>query len=180
MQKLKNFSSKHYYSLYVNTLIGKLIKKGNRFNALRLYKKIRENIKLKTNKQTNISFIFLTSMFNSMPKVSFKEIRLGSQRKDIPMPINKKKQVLVAVETLLNISKKNKKVDFNRLVDCIILSHKNKGIIIRKKRIKYKKAIENKILLKVFTPKKFNIVIGKNPYVSKKNYRQIYKNKTTL
>jgi len=89
-----------------------------------------------------------------MPKVSFKEIRLGSQKKSIPMPIDKKKQVLVSIETLFNISKNNKKLEFNRLIECIISSYKNKGIVIKKKRIKYKKAIENKILLNIFTNKK--------------------------
>jgi ribosomal protein S7 len=168
----------YFYDLYIKTLVGKLIKKGNRFTALRLYKKLREEIKLQTNKQKKIPFIFFSAMYNSMPKVSFKEIRLGSQKKDIPMPINKKKQVLVAVEALLKISRRNKKLELNKLVECIISSYKNKGIIIRKKRIKYKKAIENKILLKVFTPK--NNYIEKKPYVSKKIYRQIYKNKTTL
>ena len=177
-KQVYTISSKYFYNLYIKTIIGKIIKKSNKFNALRLYKKIRENTKLQTNKQKNIPFIFFSAMYNSMPKVLFKEIRLGSQKKDIPMPINKKKQVLVAVETLLNISKRNKKVDFNKLIDCIISSYKNKGIIIRKKRIKYKKAIENKILLKIFTPKNHNI--EKKPYARKKIYRQIYKNKTTL
>lgn len=178
MKKAQQLHSNNFYNLYINTLVGKLIKKGNKFNALKLYKKIRENIKLQTGKKNKISLILISAMFNSMPKVSFKEIRLGSQKKDIPMPINKKKQILVAVETLLNISKKNKKLECNRVVDCIISSHKNKGIIIKKKRIKYKKAIENKILLKIFTPKTHNI--ERKRYVSKKIYRQIYKNKTTL
>jgi len=93
-------------SLYIKVLIGKLIKKGNKFTALKIYKKIKENIKLQTNKKNKNSFIFFRAMYNSMPKVSFKEIRLGSQKKDVPMPINQKKQVLVAVETLLDFCKK--------------------------------------------------------------------------
>lgn len=181
MKKKNIINSKRFnkfFYLYINVLIGKLIKKGKRFTALKIFKKIKENIKLQTNKKKKNSFIFFQAMFNSMPKVSFKEIRLGSQRKDVPIPIDKKKQVLVAVETLLDFCKKNKKLELNRLIECIILSYKNKGIIIRKKKIKYKKAIENKILLKIFTPK--NQKREKKPYVSQKNYRQIYKNKTTL
>jgi len=46
------------YYLYLNTLIGKFIKKGNKFIALKLYKNIKENIKLQTNKKKEISFIF--------------------------------------------------------------------------------------------------------------------------
>jgi len=48
-------------------------------------------------------------MLNSMPKVAFKEIRLGSQKKDIPISISEKKQVLISVETLLKTSKIKKK-----------------------------------------------------------------------
>jgi len=55
------FYNKLYY-LYINTLVGKLIKKGNKFNALKIYKKIKENIKLRTNKEKEISFIFLLAM----------------------------------------------------------------------------------------------------------------------
>jgi ribosomal protein S7 len=98
------------YHLYINTLVGKFIKKGKKFKAFNLYKNLKENIKLETKKKKEVSFIFLVSMLNSMPKVSFKEIRLGSQKKDLPMPIDKKKQVLVCVDTLLKFSKKKKKV----------------------------------------------------------------------
>jgi len=168
-----------FYHLYINALIGKLTKKGNKFKALRLYNKIKENIKLQTNKNTKVSLIFFFAMSNSMPKVSFKEIRLGSQRKDIPMPIDKKKQVLVAVETLLQSCRQNKKLELNKLIECIISSYKNKGLIINKKRIKYRKAIENKILLKIFSPKKTKN-IKKKSYASKKINRKIYKNKASL
>lgn len=72
------------YYLFVNTLVGKLIKKGNRFSALKIYKKLRESIKVRMNKKKKVSFILFFAMLNSMPKVSFKEIRLGSQKKDVP------------------------------------------------------------------------------------------------
>jgi len=101
-----NASFDELYYLYVNTLVGKLIKKGKRLKSLKIFYKIKENLKIQTNKEHNISGILLLSMLNSIAKVSFKEIRLGSQKKDIPMPISQRKQVLVCVETLLNISKK--------------------------------------------------------------------------
>jgi recombinational DNA repair protein (RecF pathway) len=69
------------YYLYINTLVGKLIKKGNRTKAITLYNILKENIKLETKKKREVSFIFLVSMLNSLPKVSFKEILLGSQKK---------------------------------------------------------------------------------------------------
>jgi ribosomal protein S7 len=167
------------YYIYINTLVGKLIKKGNKIKALSLYKSLKENIKLETKKKKEVSFIFLVSMLNSIPKVSFKEIRLGSQKKDLPMPISKKKQVLTCVDILLKLSKRKKTVEFENLMNNIISSYFNKGIIIRNKKLKYKKAIMNKMLLNMFMPRKQNKK-EKNPYVSEKNNYQIFKNKTTL
>ena len=89
-----------------------------------------------------------------MPKVSFKEIRMGSQKKDLPIPIEKNKQFLICVNTFLKYSKKKKGIDFNKLTDCIISSYQNKGVLIKNKKLKYKKAIMNKMLLNVFMPKK--------------------------
>jgi ribosomal protein S7 len=142
------------YYLYIKTLIGKLIKKGKKCKALIFYKNLKENIKLNTKKKREVPFIFLLSMLNSMPKVAFKEIRLGSQKKDVPMPISERKQVLVCIDTLLKISRKKKKLEFNKLIECIISSYYNEGIIIRNKKLKYRKAFANKMLLNIFMPRK--------------------------
>jgi ribosomal protein S7 len=144
------------YYLYIKTLSGKLIKKGKKHKALKIFKNIKENIKLDTKKELNVSLIFLSSMLNSMPKVSFKEIRLGSQKKEIPMPISEVKQVLVSVDSILKFSKNKKKLELDRLVNFIISSYRNDGIMIRHKKLKYKKAIINKMLLNIFIPKKKN------------------------
>src|ERR1700753_2820746 len=144
------------YYLYINTLVGKMIKKGKKNKALKFYNLLKENIKLNTKKKKEVCFIFLLSMLNSMPKVSFKEIRLGSQKKDLPMPIDEKKQLLVCVDTLLKISKKKKTEDCNKLVECIVSSYFNKGILIKNKKSKYRKALANKMLLNIFIPKKQN------------------------
>jgi len=97
------------YLLFVKTLVGKLIKKGKKFKALTLYNNIKENIKFSTNKEKEVSFILLVALLNSMPKVAFKEIRLGSQKKDLPIPISEKKQVLTSVDSFLKMSKIKKK-----------------------------------------------------------------------
>jgi ribosomal protein S7 len=175
--------------LYIKTIIGRFIKKGNKFRALNLYKKLKEIIKYNTGKKRKNSFIFLLAMLNSMSKISLKEIRLGSQKKEIPMPINKKKQIISAVEILIKSSMVDNKLDFNRLAINIISSFNNKGIIIKKKKLKYKKGLENKILLNIFGIKNRHLIqnninyYNKNKnryYASKKNNRKVYKNKTAL
>jgi len=109
-KKFLNFDTfNDLYYIYLNSLVGKMIKKGKKEKAFKFFNKLKENIKLNTGKKKEISFIFLLSMLNSMPKVSFKEIRLGSQKKDLPMPIDEKKQILACVDTLLKICKKKRK-----------------------------------------------------------------------
>lgn len=160
MKQKKNFlklqAYNKLYHLYIKTLVGKLIKKGHKFKAYKIFKNIKEDIKKQINKEKEISIIFFFAMLNSMPKVSFKEIRLGSQKKEIPISISERKQVLVSVETLLKFSKKNKKLELDKLIECIISSYQNKGIIIRNKKFKYRKAIVNKMLLNIFKTKKLD------------------------
>jgi ribosomal protein S7 len=166
-----------FYYLFIKVLLGKLIKKGKRFKALKLYKNLKEKIKLNSNKKKNIFFIFVLSMLRSRSKVSFKEIRLGSQKKELPMPVEERKQILVVVEYLLKFSKNGKKLDLNKLAELIITSYRGRGRMIGFKRFKYKKAIENRALLNILKPRKFNI---KKYNVSKKDNYEIYKNKTAL
>jgi len=47
------------YYLYVKTLVGKLTKKGNKYKALKIYKLLKENIKLNTKKKRRSFFYFL-------------------------------------------------------------------------------------------------------------------------
>jgi len=83
-----------------------------------------------------------------------KKYDLEVKKKDLPIPINEKKQVLTSVDSFLKLSKNKKKLEFNKLINFIILSYQNDGIIIRNKKLKYKKAITNKMLLNIFLPKK--------------------------
>ena len=144
------------YFQYVRTLSGKLIKKGKKEKALKIFNNIKENIKLDMNKKTSIPLVFLLSMLNSMPKLSFKEMRLGSQKKDIPIPISESKQVLICVDSLLKFSKKKKKLEIDRLTSYIISSFKNEGVLIKNKQLTYRKAIINRTFLNVRTPKRNN------------------------
>jgi len=166
------------YHLYIKTLLGKLIKKGKKIKALTFYKRVKEAIKLERGKENEIFLIFLLTLLNSMPKVAFKEMRLGSQKKDIPIPIDEKRQVLVSIDSILKFSKNKKKLEFNKLVNNILATSRNEGIMINNKKLKYKKAIINKMLLNIYTPKNKNWREQYN--VSEETNYQIYKNKTAL
>lgn len=177
-KNLRSLFSHELYNLYIRTLIGKLIKRGKKLNAIKLYKKIKENIKLQTEKNNEISFIIYIAMLNSLSKISFKEIRMGSQKNQIPIPILEKKQILISVATLLKLSKNNKHLQIDKLIDILISSYQNKGILIKSKRVNYRKAILNKMLLSFGKNRRIKRNIIK--YVSKKNNFKIYKNKTPL
>lgn len=166
------------YNIYIKVLLGKLIKKGKKIKAINFYKRVKEAVKLEMEKKREIFFILLLTLLNSMPKVAFKEMRLGSQKKDIPIPIDEKKQVLVSVDSILKFSKNKKKLEFNKLVSNILATSKNQGIMINNKKLKYKKAIINKMLLNIYTPKNKNWREKYN--VSEETNYQIYKNKTAL
>jgi ribosomal protein S7 len=178
---INNKNYNYLYYLYIRVLLGKLIKKGKRFKALKIYKNLKRNIKLNTNKEHSVLFILLLSMLKSKQKVSFKEIYLGSQKKELPMPVEERKQVLNCVETLLKFSKNGKKLELNKMVEYITLSYRNRGGLIRHKKLKYEKAMANRMLLNILKPKKIYKQPFTNKYnVSKKSNYKIYKNKASL
>lgn len=168
------------YYLFIFTLVGKCIKKGNKFKAIKLFNKLKEAIKLNSEKKKEVSYIFLLSMLNSMPKVSFKEIRLGSQKKDLPMPISERKQVLVCVDILLKFCRIKKNLNINKLAELIISSYKNKGIMIKNKNFKYKKAMANRMLLSIIMPRKRYKKENYIEYASEETNYKIFKDKTAL
>ena len=149
---IKNYNDLYY--LYINCLLGKLIKKGHKFKALKIYKRLREHVKLNINKEHEVLFVFLLALLKCMSKVYFKEIRLGSQKKELPMPVERKKQVLVYVEHLLKFSKNGKKLELNKLAEYISLGYRHKGKMVGFKMFKYKKAIANRSLLNILKPRK--------------------------
>ncbi len=60
------------------------------------------------------------------------------------------------------------------------MSYQNKGkLLFEIKKLKYRKAISNKMLLNIFMPRKTKLKEIKNNVSEKINY-QIFKNKTTL
>jgi hypothetical protein len=81
-------------------------------------------------------------------------MRIGSQIKDIPMPIEEDKEMIGALNAILEESKINKKINLNKLSKCIISSYWNEGVVIKKKNIENQKAVENKILLNVLIKRK--------------------------
>jgi len=50
------------YYIYINCLVGKMIKKGKKEKALKFFKKLKENIKINTGKKRNFFYFFIINV----------------------------------------------------------------------------------------------------------------------
>jgi len=58
-EKFLNFDTfNDLYYIYLNALVGKMIKKGKKEKAFKFFNKLKENIKLNTGKKKEVPFIF--------------------------------------------------------------------------------------------------------------------------
>lgn len=158
--KFKSFNKflkfKYYddiFYLFLNKFIGKLLKKGKKFLAIKLFKLLKAKIKEKTEKKILNSIILILAMANAMSKILLKKVRFGGLKKELPFPLEKKRQVTFAIKSLLDNSKIKNRVNLNKLLDCIIYSYRNKGSVVKNKFGGYKIALDNKILLTNFIKK---------------------------
>src|SRR3954470_14192981 len=98
--------------LFKQNFVGKLIKKGNKFKALKFFNKLKYLIKLKLKKNPNI-VLFLV-VFYSIIKFHFIKKRLGGSKKEIPIFLNKNRQIKFIIKKIFNYSKSlNKRKSLN-------------------------------------------------------------------
>jgi len=141
-----DYYNKVFYLLQLH-FIGKLVKKGKKLYALKVYNNLKLLLKNKTKLNSNL--VLLVSVLNSLIKVHFIKKRFGGTRKDIPLPLKLERQVRFAVTELLSYAytKRIKSVNIKRLAKIICYSYKYKGPLIRTNRQLYKKAKDNRVLL---------------------------------
>ena len=155
MEKLfyKHLKNNVYYNhvsfLFMKNFTGKLIKKGNKFYALNSFNKLKYLIKKKFKKDPNI-LLFLV-IFYSTIKFHFIKKRFGGSKKEIPIYLNKTRQIKFIIKKMFSYSKsseKRKSLDFNKLINLYLLTMKKKGFLVMDKYKAFIKAKENKILVK--------------------------------
>jgi len=115
----------------------------NYFNRLKYF------LKRKLKKDPNI-LLFLI-IFYSTIKFHFIKKRFGGSKKEIPIYLNKNRQVKFIIKKMFNYSKsleKRKSLDLNKLINLYLLTLKKKGFLIVNKYKAFIKAKENKILVK--------------------------------
>lgn len=148
---IKYYLQFKYYSnifyLLNKTLIGKLVKKGRKLYAWKLYFILKNLLKRKAKKDTNV--ILLIGLIHSLRKIHFIKKRFGSVKKEIPVELKFERQIKFALNSWLKYVriKPNYSINLKKLALYICASFKLRGPIIRDNYILYKKAIENRILL---------------------------------
>ena len=95
--QLKHFN-KVFFILQKN-FIGKLIKKGKKAYAIKLFNSLKYYLKKKTKKNPN--FLILVAVLNSLLKVHFVKIRLGGQKREVPIPLKFERQIKFAITEML-------------------------------------------------------------------------------
>jgi len=150
---IKKIKKNKYYNqvnfLFMQNFIGKLIKKGNKFYALNCFNKLKRLVKKKFNKDPNMLLFII--IFSSVIKFHFIKKRFGGSKKEIPIFLNKNRQVKFIIKKMFNYSKslnKRKSLDLNKLINLYLLTIKKKGFLIVNKYKDFLKAKENRILVK--------------------------------
>jgi ribosomal protein S7 len=150
---LNNLKKLDYYDkinfLFKQNFIGKLIKKGKKRYALNNYYKFKQLIKEKSKKDANLMFFLV--FYRSIIKFHFIKKRFGGTKKEIPMFLNKKRQLKFILKKMLNNSKyveKRKSIDLLKLTSLYLNTLKKKSFLITDKRKALLKARENKILVR--------------------------------
>ena len=145
MMKVKYY--KKVFSMLKVVLIGKLIKRGKKLYAWKMYSLLQYMLKKKTKKSSNL--ITLIALLNSLIKIHFIKFRMGSVKKEIPIYLNFERQVKFTINSWLRYSFKGlMKNNLKALVKLIGLSYKNKGPVVRKNFQEYKKALDSKVFLR--------------------------------
>lgn len=153
MLLVKNLKKEKYYNqinfLFKKNFIGKLVKKGNKYYAVSCFKNLKYLIKKKIKKDFNL-LLFLVIFYSSL-KFHFIKKRFGGSKKEIPIYLNKVRQVKFIIKKMFSYSKsleKRKSLDFNKLVNLCLLTIKKKGFLISEKNKAFIKAKENRILVR--------------------------------
>lgn len=142
-----NSNYSRLYNIYINSLIGKLLKQGQKDIIMKKIFYFKFLIKFKIKK--DINFILFLALLNSLVKIHFINKRFGGAKKELPLYIYNERQVTFACNNLIKFSysKRNKLVNFDKLFDNIVNTSERKGFLIKKKYKEYKKALENRVFL---------------------------------
>src|SRR6185295_18668670 len=155
---LNNIQSKFYINndyykdlhyIFKKKLLNNFLKIGNKTKALKLFNDLK--FFLKNNAKIDSNLLFLVFFLKNLNKIYFKKKKKGGSIKEIPIPITYKRQIgtLIKILMRLSLSKKTFNPSLNNIALLIILTNKNKGPFISRKYRAFRKAFDNKFLLRL-------------------------------
>ena len=148
-----NFKNNNYYTdllfIFKKKLLSNFLKKGNKAKALKFNNKLK--FILKRNTKIDFNLLFLNFILNSLTKFHFIRKKKGGSIKEIPIPITYKRQIGSIIKILIRLSRSKRTFNsnLNDIALLILLTNKNKGPFISRKYRAFRKAFDNKFLLRL-------------------------------
>jgi small subunit ribosomal protein S7 len=148
------------FNIYINTIIGKLLKQGKKEMVIKIFFNLKYLLKSTCKRDAKI--VLFASLINSLVRIHFFKKRLGGQKKSLPIYINNRRKITFMVKNLFKFSyiKKKKLINIEKLLDNIIKSSERKGPLIKKNYMSYKLALENRVFIR-FSRKRKKLLIKK-------------------
>lgn len=149
----KLYLNDDYYSdlcfFFKKKILSNFLKKGNKTYALKLLNNLKYILKI--NSKVDYNLLFLYFLLNSLTKFHFIKKKKGGSIKEIPIPIYYKRQISILIKILIRLSrcKRTFNPSLNNIALLIFLTNKNKGPFISRKYRAYRKAFDNKFLLRL-------------------------------
>ncbi len=142
--KLQPISSDPLYdSVMVSKFTNHVMRKGKKDIARKIVYKSFENIKNKEKKDP--LEVFNSAILNVSPEMEVRSKRVGGATYQVPMKVNKKRAMSLAMRWIIGSAKNKKgKAMIERLSDEIMSASKNEGEAVKKKETMHKMAKANK------------------------------------
>jgi len=129
--------------------LASFISKGKKLWSYNFLLNIKYELKLKEKMESHIIFIF--SLLNISPNIILSYLKIGGQKQGVPLAISWRKKITYALKWIKSsLIEKYKKIKIKNLIEELILSIYNKGIIVKKKKKTYLEGFSNRFLLKKF------------------------------
>jgi len=132
-----------YGSVMVSKFINHVMREGKKTIARRMVYEALANIKEKAKKES--IEVFEKAIENVSPEMEVRSKRVGGATYQVPMKVNKKRSVSLAMRWIIEAARKKKgKQMREKLFDEILSASQNEGEAVKKKETMHKMAKANK------------------------------------
>ena len=116
----------------ITVFVSSLLKKGKKKRANKIILEVLKELKNKVPNK-NSFFIISVAVYNVMPLIGIKAIRMGGLTQQIPFPLREKQRLHLGVSSLIKAARLKKRNFANSLSEEIFLAYSKKGNVIKKR-----------------------------------------------